>query len=107
MAAISDRLPSTENFSLFLVDDLPYTVTFCTYVPQKIAAKLTQDDVIFLWVKRNRGVCSKIAASLNVSKEFVSKVLYRPEKRSKESRVEWALIEAGAPFIRERLEGTE
>lgn len=70
---------------------------------------LTEQEECFLWVRRNRGVCAKIARDLEVSSEFVRVILYRtyPNLKSAELRVERALFEAGAPFMRERIDQSD
>lgn len=50
-------------------------------------------------------MCSQIAVSCGVSHTFVRKVLYGHSK-SAEFRVEKALLDAGAPFMRERVEAS-
>ncbi len=67
-------------------------------------ASLTDADVISLWVRRNRGVCRDISIQCAVSKEFVRQVLYGlPGGKSSDLRIEKALIEAGAPFVADRI----
>lgn len=67
-------------------------------------SSLTDDDVISLWVRRNRRVCVEISREFEVSKEFVRQVLYGlPGGKSKGLRIEKALIEAGAPFVADRI----
>ncbi len=66
-------------------------------------AEITESDHIFLWLRRNRGVLSKIARELEITPEFVRQVLYHRHIKSNDSRVEQALLEAGAPFMGERL----
>ena len=63
---------------------------------------LTDGDVIFLWIRRNKSVCARISRDLNLSRQFVSQVLYGFRK-STDLQVERALIEAGAPFVADRI----
>lgn len=67
-------------------------------MPELIVSDL---ESIYLWVKRNRGVCSRIAREFEVTPSFVRSVLYG-FCGSSEKRIEYALIEAGAEFVRER-----
>lgn len=69
-----------------------------------IGDSLTESDVIFLWLRKNRGVCSKISRDCEVSPAFVHMILYgQPGGISDDLRVEKALIEAGAPFVADRI----
>jgi len=65
---------------------------------------LTRADQVFLWIRKNRGVCSQIARDHKVTPGFVRQVLYSPEVRSTHFRIERALLDAGAPFMEERIE---
>lgn len=68
-------------------------------------ASLSDADVIFLWVRRNRGVCVEISREFEVSREFVRQILYGlPGGKSKDFEIEKALIAAGAPFVADRIE---
>lgn len=68
------------------------------------AASLTDADVIFLWTRKNRGACSQISRDCEVTPQFVRQVLYGLKGgRSADFRVEKALIEAGAPFVADRI----
>lgn len=58
---------------------------------------------LYLWVKRNRGVCSQIARDFGFTPSFVRAVLYG-YSGSTDRRIEKALIRAGAPFVRDRIE---
>ncbi len=65
---------------------------------------LTESDVIFLWLRKNRGLCSKISIDCDVSPAFVHAILYgKPGGKSDDLRVEKALIAAGAPFVSDRI----
>ena len=69
-----------------------------------IESSLTDADVIFLWVRRNRGALVKISREYEVSPQFVRMVLYGERGgRSSDLRIEKALIEAGAPFVADRI----
>lgn len=63
---------------------------------------LAESERVFLWIRKNRGVCSRIAKDLDLSHTFVRSVLYG-HVRSSELRVEKALINAGAAFVSERF----
>ena len=63
---------------------------------------VSETENIYLWVKRNRGVCSRIAREFEVTPSFVRSVLYG-FCGSSERRIEMALIGAGATFVRERI----
>lgn len=65
-------------------------------------ASLTDADVIFLWVRRNRGVCAQISRDCGVCTEFVRQVLYG-SRNSTDLHVEKALAAAGAPFVADRI----
>jgi hypothetical protein len=70
------------------------------------AASLSDADVISLWIRRNRGVCVGISRDFGVSKEFVRQILYGlPGGKSADLQIEKALIEAGAPFVADRISG--
>lgn len=72
-------------------------------MPQS-SIKATASEVQFLWVRRNRGVCSRIARELGCSPEFIRRVLYGINNtKSSGLLVEKALMEAGAPFIEDRV----
>lgn len=64
---------------------------------------LSDEQKVFLWIRENRGVCSQVASTCEVSHTFVRKVLYGQSKSS-EFRVEKALLDAGALFMRDRIE---
>ena len=64
---------------------------------------ISDTDKIFLWVKRNRGVCSRIAREHGFTPSFVRAVLYG-HCGSTDRIVEKSLIEAGAAFVRDRIE---
>lgn len=65
---------------------------------------LTDGDVISLWVRRNRGVCSQISRDHGVSAEFVRQILYGlPGGKSVDFEIEKSLIAAGAPFVADRI----
>lgn len=65
---------------------------------------LSREDLLCLWVNRNRGVCAKIARDYEVTGSFVRAILHgSPGFKSADLRVERALAEAGAPFMKERL----
>ena len=69
-----------------------------------IGDSLAESDVIFLWLRKNRGICSKISRDCNVSPAFVHMILYgQPHGISKDFVVEKALIQAGAPFVADRI----
>lgn len=63
---------------------------------------ISERDKIYLWIRKNRGVCSRVARDLDLSHSFVRDVIYGHAK-SAELRVEKALIESGAAFISDRL----
>ena len=63
---------------------------------------ISEAENIYLWVKRNRGVCSRIAREFDVTPTFVRSVLYG-FCGSTEKRIEHALIDAGAEFVRARM----
>jgi hypothetical protein len=66
---------------------------------------LTSEQKIYLWLRSQRGLCSKVAREHGVSREFVRKVLYGlSDARSADLRIERSLAEAGAPFMKDRLE---
>lgn len=77
-------------------------VLFSCMVSQN-TVELTRSDKIFLWIRRNRGVCSKIARDHEVTPGFVRQILYSPEVKSTSLRIERALHDAGAPFMDERI----
>jgi hypothetical protein len=64
---------------------------------------ISERDLLFLWVRNNRGRCSQIAREFQVSPSFVRSVLYG-FSGSTENRIERALIDYGAPCIAERME---
>ena len=65
----------------------------------------TDEQEIYLWLRSQRGLCSKVAREHGVSREFVRKVLYGiGDARSAELRIERSLADAGAPFMRDRLD---
>lgn len=66
---------------------------------------VSDNERIFLWVKRNRGVCSKIARKHGFTPSFVRAVLYG-HCGSADRVVERSLIKAGAGFVKDRLENT-
>ena len=69
-----------------------------------IGDSLTESDVIFLWLRKNRGVCFRVSLDCGVSPSFVHAILYgKPGGKSDDLRVEKALIEAGAPFVADRI----
>lgn len=69
---------------------------------------LTEDEQTRIWVTRNRGVCAEIARTHSVTHESVRRILYGIDGwKSKGLRVERALIAAGAPFVSERIQGTD
>lgn len=65
--------------------------------------ELSESDQIFLWIKRNRGVCSRIARDFELTPTFIRSVLYGHSK-STDFRVEKALVASGAPFVCDRIE---
>lgn len=65
---------------------------------------MSTEDHIFIWVRKNRGVCAGIARQFSVSHQFVRQVLYCPAIKSSDLRIEKALAEAGAPFMSSRFE---
>lgn len=72
-------------------------------MPSEVVS-LTDEDVISLWIRKNRGVCSQISRDCDVSAEFVRRILYGIDAaRSVGLHVEKALIEAGAPFVADRI----
>ena len=64
---------------------------------------LSETDLLYLWVKRNRGECSRIAREYGFTPQFVRSVLYG-HCGSKDRLIEAALIQAGAPVVRDRME---
>lgn len=68
-----------------------------------ITETLSETDQLYLWVKKNRGVCSQIARIHGFTPSFVRSVLYG-HCGSTGRLIERALIDAGAPFVRERIE---
>ena len=65
---------------------------------------LYPDDCIRVWLGRNRGIVSHVARKHNVTRAWVSAVLYGVKgARSEGHRIERALARAGAPFMAERL----
>lgn len=67
-------------------------------------ASLSDADVIYLWIRRNRGACVEISREFEVSREFVRQILYGlPGGKSKDFEIEKALIAAGAPFVADRI----
>ena len=64
---------------------------------------ISDTDKIFLWVKRNRGVCSRISRAHGFTLSFVRAVLYG-HCGSTDRVVEKSLIEAGASFVQDRIE---
>jgi hypothetical protein len=64
---------------------------------------VSENERIFLWVKRNRGVCSRIARERGVTPSFVRAVLYG-HCGSTDRVIEKLLIEAGAVFVKARIE---
>lgn len=79
---------------------MPDTLQFMTTE----VSSLTDDEIVAVWLRRNRGVCVQISRELEVSREFVRKVLYGlPGGKSSNYRIEKALIEAGAPFVADRI----
>lgn len=58
--------------------------------------KLSKHEGIRIWVSRNRGVLKELARRFAVSQPFVTDVLYG-RRNSRNSRVELALGQAGAP----------
>ncbi len=79
---------------------MPHTPETSTCSIQEIS----RSDEISIWVRRNRGVCSRVARELDVSAEFVRVILYGLGPRSTGLRVERALVAVGAPFVAARLE---
>ncbi len=67
--------------------------------------ELTEEQLTYLWLRSQRGLCSRIAREHGVSREFVRKILYGlADARSAELRIEKSLADAGAPFIQKRLD---
>lgn len=66
---------------------------------------LSESDLLYLWVKRNRGECSRIAKEFGFSPQFVRAVLYG-HSGSTDKLIEKALIKAGAPVIQQRIEAS-
>lgn len=64
---------------------------------------ISDTDRIYLWVKKNRGVCSRIAKDVGFTPSFVRAVLYG-HCGSTDRVVEKALIDAGAAFVQQRIE---
>lgn len=64
---------------------------------------ISDTERIFLWVKRNRGACSRIAREHGFTPSFVRAVLYG-HCGSTDRIVEKSLIQAGASFVRDRIE---
>jgi hypothetical protein len=54
---------------------------------------------ISLWVRRNRGILSTVAREMGLSVQFVQRVAYDREAKSKGMRVERRLRELGCPLI--------
>ena len=63
---------------------------------------VSETENIYLWVRRNRGACSRIAREFDVTHTFVRAVLYG-FCGSAGKRIENALIDAGAEFVRTRI----
>jgi len=59
----------------------------------------TAEMRIKYWIKQNYGALSKIARDCGVSAQFCQRVAYNREARSKDLRVEKALLALGCPLI--------
>ena len=65
---------------------------------------LTDAEKIGVWHRRNYGICARIGREFDVTGEFVRQILYGVRSaRSADLRIERALIDAGAPFIADRI----
>lgn len=52
-----------------------------------------------MWIKRNHGILTRVAAELGLSVQYVSRVAYNRSDPSKGLRIERKLIQLGCPLI--------